>query len=67
MKDLERIEELKHIKQLLMIQADFYNFEYEQMVKNNGVTELSEIWRKKLRAVNQALRDIEFVVKIEEY
>ena len=67
MKDLERIDELKHIKQLLMIQSDFYNFEYEQMVKNNGVTELSEIWRKKLRAVNQALRDIEFVVKIEEY
>lgn len=70
MKDLERAEELKHIKQLLMIQADFYNYEYEQISHKEGefkVTPESEHIRKKLRAANQAIQDIEFLIRMEEY
>lgn len=67
-KDLARISELNHIKQLLMIQADFYNYEYEQMMsKDNKVSVESEFLRKKLRAANQALSDIEFLIKAEDY
>ena len=70
MKDLERAEELKHIKQLLMIQSDFYNYEYEQLTHKDGefkVTAESEHIRKKLRAANQAIEEIQFLIKAEEY
>ena len=69
MKDLKRIEELKHVKQMLMIQEDFYNYEYDKVREENGgkITAETEFLRKKLRAALIALENIEFLIKAEEY